>query len=1616
MDARAPKLPTITGNVDYEPWKKAIDVLLFSKKSDGVTLESMSRKNLLDVTYFTKQEEFKQDLQRLSNNPELDDPFDDENFTKKCYDHASETTRGYKNWVYSMYLLIYNSLSTEIKDKVAGAQTGDLLDLVASINLAIRHFEVFDPTTLEIAFCKMTMEEDGGNDVMQFLTRLKAVRTRLRVAKHPVSDEKAMTVLVKGLNKDVFSQFIYFTQRIPYKSYDELVDAVKKEASHEDMMVKLDALHPGQTASTMVTTTESPEKEMEKRLTRLEHILVNMNSSSKKPPNARKSNKPCWGFSKQGTCRKGDACNFSHDTVTSNASNPQNSKKGKYCFLHEVTTHDTQECNAVKRDPKLQEAYAEDIRRQKEAINSMEHVNAQDDATFDYFNCVHHMFVMPKPTKGRVDKWCCDGGSTAFATYDRTRCTNIKSCKVLIAGPDAEHKSFTCHEKGETDIVVTGPQGEAVKLHIVDVLISAHFPFHIFSEIEALRQGATCYKEQGKWTFYNNEQDTICTASQQLKASRNLALYFIDQHPGLVMGEPKMKTVRFKDDNGSRDLYQHHQAHQAVLRTTRTVLQNSTPSSSDISASNNDTIQGPTHISKASKTVATQKELLPRISTRKNNASLLELHLTLGHRNFRALAKQFHLTLPDPVPQCWACLMSKPVAITPDKVSTKQATRPYEGLCADAKGPMTVSTPEGFRYFFVIICLFSKVHWVVLAKSQEEWVRIWPAFVRSVEARLGSERVVSYVVTDMHKVHSQKLILEFNNQRGTCTMTSAPYSQWQDPAESGIKVISTGARTSLIQGGGKSNMWGHAVLHQADATNLTPPAKQPLGHEGKCRWQILFPSENIDKLLRRSFPFLCLFMKTVAHPLRRADFNPRAIPCLHLRWDPTKKSFLLMTLPSMKITWGVEGVHVPGVFPLRAIGTMDNALYRPLRQPGNAQDFDSLTGPAGLMRKPQDGPTDSQPLLQGTPVEARTPVIPSETPGPGYSRKRGYMPSIEGLQSAANIHVARPSQLFTSDELQQRAPKSTAQALRGPDKDKWRVSILKHHDMLRELGTFVDITETKPEGPTPPGCENKFSFKFSSDHPIALEDIPPEWWYTRTITRGDHFSKPVHYDKVSAPNVAAPTIKIYCAWVVALGLFLYWWDETSAFNKNKPDIKGTYVGLPPGYDPYSKSLRPLDAPKLYGILARTLPGMPQGSRIHYFGMVDDLRKLGFDPTAPDPGLFVHRNRNEAMVLHVDDGLLACESDERAMQILGPQGLGKRRKLKFGRLDESGTYLSLQFKVSYTADERLIFVSQERYAATVLERAGMTQANPVLTPAVPGRRYSKYDGPKDEAERERLASKGLTKEKYMTLVMSTAYLVIQTRPDMLFIQGKLAKFCADPGQEHFNALNHMMRYLKGTLKYGVEFRWRKSDPKPTDGPIRLEAYSDSSYGDDPDTGKTTLGFLVKANGATVSASSKLSKRVDSCVNHSELHAFGNAVGVEGDLDHSDMTTDGACDVFARTTRDVKWIIGVKSVLERRTMGSINPIPHYVDNAGVISIIDDATMKSPNKHIFRTVCECREAVHKDKVVVPVKIPTKENLSNGLTKQEHGLKESAAQLRELAGPTTLASSGQGGVLNHK
>ena len=115
-----------------------------------------------------------------------------------------------------------------------------------------------------------------------------------------------------------------------------------------------------------------------------------------------------------------------------------------------------------------------------------------------------------------------------------------------------------------------------------------------------------------------------------------------------------------------------HDARMCVTRTTSSSLQSiaTSPSQSDNSS---------------------PSQLVPSkpISTAKNLSMLVELHCAHAHWNFEDVATQYGLTLPNPRPACWACYLAKPRHITPDKVSTRQLQRVFEGVAADAKGPST---------------------------------------------------------------------------------------------------------------------------------------------------------------------------------------------------------------------------------------------------------------------------------------------------------------------------------------------------------------------------------------------------------------------------------------------------------------------------------------------------------------------------------------------------------------------------------------------------------------------------------------------------------------------------------------------------------------------------------------------------------------------------------------------------------------------------------------------------------------------------------------------------------------------------------------------------------------
>jgi hypothetical protein len=60
------------------------------------------------------------------------------------------------------------------------------------------------------------------------------------------------------------------------------------------------------------------------------------------------------------------------------------------------------------------------------------------------------------------------------------------------------------------------------------------------------------------------------------------------------------------------------------------------------------------------------------------------------------------------------------------------------------------------------------------------------------------------------------------------------------------------------------------------------------------------------------------------------------------------------------------------------------------------------------------------------------------------------------------------------------------------------------------------------------------------------------------------------------------------------------------------------------------------------------------------------------------------------------------------------------------------------------------------------------------------------------------------ELYRKMVGSLLYLACWTCPDISFAVSELSRFVSAPGQNHMQAVKHLLRYLKGTGEMGLRY--------------------------------------------------------------------------------------------------------------------------------------------------------------------------------------------------------------------
>jgi hypothetical protein len=209
--------------------------------------------------------------------------------------------------------------------------------------------------------------------------------------------------------------------------------------------------------------------------------------------------------------------------------------------------------------------------------------------------------------------------------------------------------------------------------------------------------------------------------------------------------------------------------------------------------------------------------------------------------------------------------------------------------------------------------------------------------------------------------------------------------------------------------------------------------------------------------------------------------------------------------------------------------------------------------------------------------------------------------------------------------------------------------------------------------------------------------------------------------------------------------------------------------------------------------------------------------MGFQQSAHEAAMYRWGSGRSVLLVgvYVDD-LIITGVEEREVEAF------KAQMKKTFDMSDLGL-LSFYLGVKVHQDSTGITLRQTHYAKRILELGGMVGCNPAHTLMEEWMRLSRHS-----------TAMEVDPTHYRRLIGSLRYLV-HTSPDLAFAVGFVSRFMERPTVEHQGAVKHILRYVVGTLDYGLHFT-------KAPGSARFIGYCDSDLAGDIDTSKSTSGTL------------------------------------------------------------------------------------------------------------------------------------------------------------------------------
>lgn len=450
----------------------------------------------------------------------------------------------------------------------------------------------------------------------------------------------------------------------------------------------------------------------------------------------------------------------------------------------------------------------------------------------------------------------------------------------------------------------------------------------------------------------------------------------------------------------------------------------------------------------------------------------------------------------------------------------------------------------------------------------------------------------------------------------------------------------------------------------------------------------------------------------------------------------------------------------------------------------------------------------------------------------------------------------------------------------------------------------------------------------------------------RLVVRGFLQKAGIDYGEVFAPVARMETIRLVVAFASMKNWKIHQMDVKSAFL-NGPLEEEVFIKQPPGFEIKKQEM------KVYK-LRKALYGLKQAPRAWNKKIDGFLCQIGFAKCISEHGMYVKHSTDKGTLLvclYVDD-LLVTGSNEDAIAKFKSSMLNEFEMTDLGELSY---FLGIEFK--RTKDG--IVMHQSKYASDILQKFNMKDCNSAKTPSETGMRLEK-----DGIEKEVNAT------MYRGIVGSLRYLC-STRPDLAFSVGLISRYMEKPRMSHLLAAKRIMRYVKGTLNWGILFPTQKVNKME-----RLIGYSDADWCGDKDDRKSTAGYCFFLGKAPISWCSKKESVVALSTCESEYIAAAMS----------------AC--------QAAWLDSLMTELEIKEEEAVIL---KVDNKSAINLAKHPISHGKSKHIEARFHFLREQVTKEKLVLE-HCKTEVQIADAMTK---ALKiETFERLRSMMGMVNAAN----------